>query len=53
MSPHVLMSRYEKSSTTVTSNRPLEGWAKLFGDVVIVTPLPGVEEFGVATGEGI
>ena len=45
------MSRYEKSSTIVTSNRPLEDWAKLLGDVVVVTPLPGVEELGGATGE--
>ncbi|MGH2375548.1 MAG: IS21-like element helper ATPase IstB [bacterium] len=35
----VLMSRYEKRSTIVTSNRPLEDWAKLLGDVVLVTPL--------------
>jgi len=35
----VLMSRYEKSSTILTSNRPLEDWAKLLGDVVVVTPL--------------
>jgi DNA replication protein DnaC len=35
----VLMSRYEKASTIVTSNRPLEDWARLLGDVVVVTPL--------------
>lgn len=35
----VLMSRYEKRSTSVTSNRPVEDWAKLLGDVVVVTPL--------------
>ena len=35
----VLMSRYEKSSTLVTSNRGVEDWAKLLGDVLIVTPL--------------
>ncbi len=35
----VLMSRYEKQSTLITSNRPLEDWAKLLGDVVVVTPL--------------
>jgi DNA replication protein DnaC len=35
----VLMSRYEKRSTIVSSNRPIEDWAKLLGDVVIVTPL--------------
>ena len=35
----VLMSRYEKRSTIVTSNRPVEDWAKLLGDIVVVTPL--------------
>lgn len=35
----VLMSRYEKRSTIVTSNRPLDDWATLLGDVVVVTPL--------------
>jgi DNA replication protein DnaC len=35
----VLMSRYEKASTIITSNRPLEDWAKLLGDVVLVGPL--------------
>jgi DNA replication protein DnaC len=35
----VLMSRYEKRSTIITSNRPVEDWAKLLGDVVVVTPL--------------
>jgi DNA replication protein DnaC len=35
----VPMSRYEKLSTVVTSNRPVEDWAALLGDVVVVTPL--------------
>jgi DNA replication protein DnaC len=35
----VLMSRYEKLSTILTSNRPIDDWAKLLGDVVLVTPL--------------
>jgi DNA replication protein DnaC len=35
----VIMSRYEKSSTLITSNREIEDWGKLLGDVVIVTPL--------------
>lgn len=35
----VLMSRYEKRSTIVTSNRVVDDWAKLLGDVVVVTPL--------------
>ena len=35
----VIMGRYEKASTIITSNRPLEDWARLLGDVVVVTPL--------------
>lgn len=35
----VLMSRYEKASTIITSNRGLEDWATLLGDVVVVGPL--------------
>jgi DNA replication protein DnaC len=35
----VLMSRYERSSTILTSNRPLEDWGKLLGDVVVAAPL--------------
>jgi DNA replication protein DnaC len=35
----VLMSRYEKLSTIISSNRPIEDWPKLLGDVVVVTPL--------------
>jgi len=35
----VLMSRYEKASTIVTSNRVVEDWPTLLGDVVVVTPL--------------
>lgn len=35
----VLMSRYEKGATMLTSNRPFEDWATLLGDVVVVTPL--------------
>ena len=35
----VLMARYEKASTIVTSNRPLDDWTRLLGDVVVVTPL--------------
>lgn len=35
----VLMSRYEKASTIITSNRPIDDWAELLGDTVIVTPL--------------
>jgi DNA replication protein DnaC len=35
----LLMGRYEKASTLITSNRPLDDWGKLLGDVVVVTPL--------------
>lgn len=35
----VLMSRYEKGSTIISSNRVIEDWAKLLGDVVVVAPL--------------
>ena len=35
----LLMSRYEKASTLITSNRPFDDWGKLLGDVVVVTPL--------------
>ncbi len=35
----LLMSRYERGSTIITSNRVIEDWATLLGDVVIATPL--------------
>ena len=35
----LLMSRYEKASTIITSNRPFNDWAHLMGDVVLVAPL--------------
>jgi DNA replication protein DnaC len=35
----VLMSRYEKSSVIITSNRAVDDWGKLLGDVVVVAPL--------------
>lgn len=35
----VLMSRYEKLSTVITSNRSIDDWPKLLGDTVVVTPL--------------
>jgi DNA replication protein DnaC len=35
----VLMSRYERGSTIITSNRVIEDWPKLLGDVVVVAPL--------------
>jgi DNA replication protein DnaC len=35
----VLMSRYEKSSVVITSNRMIDDWGKFLGDVVVVAPL--------------
>jgi DNA replication protein DnaC len=35
----ILMSRYEKAATLVTSNRIIEDCAALLGDVVVVAPL--------------
>lgn len=35
----VIMSRYERRSMIFTSNRPVDDWGKLLGDVVVVTPL--------------
>jgi DNA replication protein DnaC len=35
----VLMSRYEKSSVVITSNRMVDDWGKLLGDVIVVAPL--------------
>ncbi len=35
----LLMSRYEKSSLIITSNRSVDDWGKLLGDVVVAAPL--------------
>jgi DNA replication protein DnaC len=35
----VLMARHERASTIITSNRPLDDWGRLLGDVVVATPL--------------
>lgn len=35
----VLMSRYEKSAVIITSNRSVDDWGRLLGDVVVVAPL--------------
>jgi DNA replication protein DnaC len=32
----IIMRRYERSSTIITSNRPLEDWPKMFGDTPAV-----------------
>jgi DNA replication protein DnaC len=34
-----LMWRYERASTILTSNRPVDGWGKLLGDTAAVTAL--------------
>jgi DNA replication protein DnaC len=33
------MNRHEKASTLITSNRGIDDWPKLLGDVVIAAPL--------------
>src|SRR6202050_2766818 len=35
----ILMRRYERASTLLTSNRPVEDWGKLLGDVAAVTAM--------------
>jgi hypothetical protein len=35
----VIMRRYERASTLLTSNRPVEYWGKLLGDVAAVTAM--------------
>ena len=35
----IVMTRYEKASTVITSNRLVDDWAKLVGDVVATTPI--------------
>ena len=35
----VVMRRYERASTLLTSNRPVDDWGKLFGDTAAVTAL--------------
>jgi DNA replication protein DnaC len=35
----VILRRYEKASTLLTSNRPVEDWGKLLGDTAAVTAL--------------
>lgn len=35
----LIMKRYERASTLITSNRPVEDWGKLLGDVAAVTAL--------------
>lgn len=35
----IIMRRYEKTSTILTSNRPVEDWGKLLGDAAAVTAM--------------
>ena len=35
----IVMRRYERASTVVTSNRPVEDWGKLLGDSAAVTAM--------------
>ena len=35
----IIMRRYERASTLLTSNRPVEDWGKLLGDVAAVTDM--------------
>ena len=35
----IIMRRYERTSTILTSNRPVEDWGKLLGDVAAVTAM--------------
>jgi DNA replication protein DnaC len=35
----VMMRRYEKASTIITSNRPLEDWGKILGDTVATSAI--------------
>ena len=35
----IVMRRYERASTIVTSNRPVEDWGKLLGDAAAVTAM--------------
>lgn len=35
----IVMRRYERASTLLTSNRPVEDWGKLLGDVAAVAAM--------------
>ncbi|HEV2057459.1 MAG TPA: IS21-like element helper ATPase IstB [Methylomirabilota bacterium] len=35
----IVMRRYERTSTLITSNRPVEDWGKLFGDTAAVSAM--------------
>ena len=53
----IIMRRYERASTLVTSNRPVEDWGKLLGDAAAVSAMLDrllhhghVVKFGPPTG---
>jgi len=35
----IIMRRYERASTMITSNRPVDDWGKLLGDSAAVTAM--------------
>ena len=35
----IIMRRYERASTLITSNRPVDDWGKLFGDIAAVSAM--------------
>ncbi len=37
--PEIIMRRYERASTLLTSNRPVDDWGKMLGDVAAVTAM--------------
>lgn len=37
--PEIVMCRYEHASTRLTSERPVEDWGKLLGDVAAVSAM--------------
>ncbi len=37
--PELIMRRYERATTILISNRPVEDWGKLLGDTAAVTAL--------------
>jgi DNA replication protein DnaC len=37
----IIMRRYERASTLITSNRPVEDWGKLIGDSAAVSTMLG------------
>jgi DNA replication protein DnaC len=36
----IIMRRYERAATLLTSNRPVDDWGKLLGDTAAVTRAP-------------